>query len=159
MVRFFQILERIVNVLSAVLVAFLTVVVSTEVISRYFFGFPITITTELTTIAFPWIVALAAITITINDENLALLFVKDSFKGRKRFVIEIILRTLSLVFSVIMTKASFELNVLLSSQRMALLQFSKVVLYSSVFVSFAFMSLILAYKLYSLFAHEREVYR
>ncbi|PKL26336.1 MAG: hypothetical protein CVV46_14820 [Spirochaetae bacterium HGW-Spirochaetae-2] len=148
MLKIFNILERIVNVICALLVAFLTIVVGTEVISRYFFGFPIIITTELTSITFPWIVALAATTITMHDENISLLFVKEKFKGRMRFILEIFLRVLSILFCVFMVKSSFDLNVTLSSQRMALLGFSKVVLYSSVFFSFSVMTLILVYKLF-----------
>lgn len=148
MLKIFNILERIVNVICALLVALLTIVVGTEVISRYFFGFPIIITTELTNITFPWIVALAATTITMHDENISLLFVKEKFKGRMRFILEIFLRVLSILFCVFMMKSSFDLNVTLSSQRMALLGFSKVVLYSSVFFSFSVMTLILVYKLF-----------
>jgi TRAP-type C4-dicarboxylate transport system permease small subunit len=84
----------------------------------------------------------------MHDENISLLFVKEKFKGRMRFILEIFLRVLSILFCVFMVKSSFDLNVTLSSQRMALLGFSKVVLYSSVFFSFSVMTLILVYKLF-----------
>ena len=157
MLKIFSILERTVNVICALLVAFLTIVVGTEVISRYFFGFPITITTELTSITFPWIVALAATTITMHDENISLLFVKERFKGRPRFILEMFLQVLSILFCVFMVKASFDLSVALSSQRMALLRFSKAALYSSVLFSFSAITMILVYKLFILIKQYGEV--
>jgi TRAP-type C4-dicarboxylate transport system permease small subunit len=157
MLKIFSILERTVNVICALLVAFLTIVVGTEVISRYFFGFPITITTELTGITFPWIVALAATTITMHDENISLLFVKERFKGRPRFILEMFLQVLSILFCVFMVKASFDLSVALSSQRMALLRFSKAALYSSVLFSFSAITMILVYKLFILIKQYGEV--
>lgn len=152
-------LEKVINIISAMLVAFLTIVVGTEVISRYFFGLPIAITTELTNITFPWIVALAATTITLNDENISLLFIKEKFKGRRRFILETILQILSIIFCLFMVKSSFDLNMTLSTQRMALLGFSKVVLYSSVLLSFSIMSIIMIYKLAISIKEHSEVHK
>lgn len=140
-------LEKITNIISAFLIALLTIVVGAEVISRYFFGFPIVFTTELTSIIFPWIVALAAITITMNDENISLLFIKEKFKGRSRYIIEAVLQIISILFCILMVKSSFDLNVALSTQTTALLRLSKVVLYSSVLFSFSVMTIILVHKL------------
>lgn len=150
-------IEKIINIFSAILVALLTIVVGSEVISRYFFGLPNIYTTELTSIIFPWIVALSAITITLNDENISLVFVKEKFKGRSRFVLDTVLLIISIIFCIFMIKSSFDLNVTLSTQKMALLRLSKVVLYSSVLLSFSFMTIILVYKLIVSFKQHSEV--
>lgn len=140
-------MEMGINFICALLVAFLTIVVSTEVISRYFFGFPIAITTELTNITFPWITALAAIVITIHEENISLMFVKEKFPPRIRFYVEILINLLSITFCAVMVKSSIQLSLQLRTQTMALLGFSKIVLYGSIVVGFIMMTIVLIYQL------------
>ncbi len=140
-------MEKGINFICALLVAFLTIVVSTEVISRYFLGFPIAITTELTNITFPWITALAAISITIHEENISLMFVKEKFSPKIRNYVEILINILSITFSAIMVKSSIDLSLQLKTQTMALLGFSKVVLYGSIVVGFTMITIVLIYQL------------
>ncbi|SNS90977.1 TRAP-type C4-dicarboxylate transport system, small permease component [Anaerovirgula multivorans] len=140
-------MEKAINFICALLVAFLTIVVSTEVISRYFFCFPIAITTELTNITFPWITALAAIVITIHEENISLMFVKEKFSPRMKYYVEILINLLSITFCGIMVKSSIELSLQLRTQTMALLGFSKIILYGSFAIGFIMMTIVLIYQL------------
>lgn len=149
-------MQKFIELLCGILVGILTVVIFGSVMSRAFLDMPITITTEITSLVFPWITALAAILITVNEEHIALVFIKDKFSGNARKSIDIMILFLSIGFCAIMTKSSFDLCVKLKDQILPLTRISKVVMYGSVLVAFALMLFILVYQLLKTI---RKVYR
>lgn len=149
-------MQKFIELLCGILVGILTVVIFGSVMSRAFLDMPITITTEITSLVFPWITALAAILITVNEEHIALVFIKGKFSGNARKSIDIMILFLSIGFCAIMTKSSFDLCVKLKDQILPLTRISKVVMYGSVLVAFALMLFILVYQLLKTI---RKVYR
>ncbi len=140
-------LKKVFETICGLLVAGLTVVVVSEVISRYFLGLPIAITGELTNVMFPWITGLAAIIITINQDNISLVILKDKLSPVPRYIVDIGIYLLCLAYSTMMTYSSVKLSFELKSQRMALLKISKAYLYGAIVIAFVFITLVLCYQM------------
>lgn len=138
------------NVLSGIagiMMALLTGFVFAEVLCRYVFKSPIVITTEMTNILFPWIVALSSISIARDNGNTALVFIKEKFQGTACHIVEIIVHIIMLYFSVFMSVASFNLCVSLKNEILVLTRVSKVFTYGSMFIGFVGITIVVAYNM------------
>lgn len=140
-------LANVLSTIAGIMMALLTAFVFAEVVSRYVLKTPIIITTEMTNILFPWIVALSAITIAKDNGNTALVFIKEKFTGITRHVIEIIVHLIMLNFSVAMAIASYSLSYSLRNEILALTRISKVFTYGSMFICFVGIAIVVGYNL------------
>src|SRR5690625_817874 len=70
----FDLLAKIIIIFTSVLMVALTAVVFFNVIVRYFFKIPIAFTYEMVELLFPWIVFLAVINVTLDNENIDIQF-------------------------------------------------------------------------------------
>lgn len=138
------------NVLSGtagIMMALLTGFVFAEVLCRYVFKSPIVITTEMTNILFPWIVALSSISIARDNGNTALIFIKEKLSGNACHAAEIVVHIIILYFSVFMSVASFNLCVSLKNEILVLTRVSKVFTYGSMFIGFLGITIVVTYNL------------
>lgn len=135
-------IKKVFSFLNAIMVTVLVGVVVLDIVGTLL-KCPITITVELTGLMFAWITALAGVLIVMDDENIALTFIKDKFHGVTRLIVDLIIDGLSLAFSILMFKSSIEINMEMATQRMAQFGFSKCVLYSSMSVMFGLISIVL----------------
>ncbi|MDR1832211.1 MAG: TRAP transporter small permease subunit [Fusobacteriaceae bacterium] len=133
--------------IAGIMMAVLTGFVFMEVLCRYVFKRPIVITSEMTNLLFPWIVALSAIAIAKSNGNTALVFIKERFKGTTRHVIEILVHMVMLYFSVSMIIASFSLSLSLRNEILVLTGISKMFTYGSMVVGFSGVALVVSYNL------------
>lgn len=139
---FFEWIEKIFSFFNAILVTVMITVVVVDIFSTLF-KYPIIITTELTGLTFAWITCFAGVLITMRDENIALTIIKDKWKGKARLVIETIIDLLCIAFSYLMFTASWEMCISMKDLYMPLFRFPKTVLYLSMFVMFALITLIM----------------
>src|SRR5690625_7552840 len=70
----FDLLAKIIIIITSALMVALTAVVFFNVIARFFFDIPIAFTYELVELLFPWIVFLAVINVTLDNENIDIQF-------------------------------------------------------------------------------------
>lgn len=153
--RCFQVTKKTFAFFNAVMVTVLVGVVIVDVFSSLL-KFPIIITAELTGLMFAWITALSGVLIAIDDENIALTFVKNRFSPKARFYVDSLIDLVCLVFSGIMFKASVELNLEMYTQRMPLFGFSKVALYASMALMFGLIAVVLILNLIRRFVRRKE---
>lgn len=141
--RCINVLVRAFSIVGAVLMALLTLVVFTEVISRYFFGLPIAFTGELTTVLFPWMVFLMAIEVTRNRDHLSITFFRGLLPERVQWVLRLFSMLVVLAFSVFMVISSYQLSVASVNINLPVLRFmTRAHQYSSLTVSFSIISLV-----------------
>jgi TRAP-type C4-dicarboxylate transport system permease small subunit len=142
---------KIFSAASSFLMMLLTIVVFGEVISRYFFGFPITFSSELTTIFFPWMVFLMAVEVTRNRDHMAITVFRGMMPARVQSFLRFFAVFVMLFFSGYMVVSSYELSATSSSITLPVLRFmTKAYLYSSLLVSFTLIFLVLVIQLVEL---------
>ncbi|MCA0972203.1 TRAP transporter small permease [Halobacillus litoralis] len=143
--------------ISSLLMIALTVIVFAEVLSRYFFNFPLVFSNEMTLLLFPWVIFLAAISVTHHEEHLSINF----FRNRMPKVVQrwmfAFSKLVMLFFSGYMSYSAFKMGQNTASQVMPVLRISKTWLTTSVTVSFAIISLILLFHFILIILGKRDV--
>ena len=123
--------------------AALTLVVFTEVFSRYVFGLPIAFTGELTTVIFPWMVFLMAVEVTRNRDHISITYFRGLLPQRAQWWLRLLSLLVVLGFSVFMVISSYQLSVASMAIRLPVLRFmNKAHQYSSLTVSFLLIALV-----------------
>jgi TRAP-type C4-dicarboxylate transport system permease small subunit len=136
------------SALSAVLMVLLTLVVFGEVVSRYLFSLPITFSSELTTLIFPWIVCLMAVEITRNGDHIAITLFRDLTSLALQRILVILTEIIMFAFAAMLAYASYELCLAARSITLPVLTFlTKVYQYSAITVSFSLVTLVLLLRL------------
>ncbi|MDZ5710882.1 TRAP transporter small permease [Jeotgalibacillus haloalkalitolerans] len=153
-------IDRIVDVLdliASVMMVVLTAVVFGEVLSRYVFDLPLVFSNELTLLLFPWVIFIAAISVTKNEGHLSINFFRNLMpKAVQRWVFAFS-KLVMLFFSVYMSFSAYRMGENTASQVMPVLRISKTWLITSVSVSFAVISLILIYQFVMIVLGKLEV--
>jgi len=146
-----RIIERLISLFSALgggLMVLLTLVVFGEIVSRYFLGLPITFSSELTSVIFPWIVFLMAVEVTKRNDHIAITLFCNLGPPWLRRAMAIFAQGVMLVFSVCLTYSSYLLCVASQHITLPVLTFmTKVYQYSAITVSFALVSIVLLLRL------------
>ncbi|MGM8364811.1 TRAP transporter small permease [Virgibacillus sp. W0181] len=138
----------IVRIITNILMALLTMIVSFEVISRYFLNTPVKQTSELAAIVFPWMAFLAAIIVTKDNGHFAVSYFRNFLPKKMQVVSIFITKLIMLYFSVYMIISSVQLFNISASQRLPVLQISKAWLHYSITAAFIGITLVIVYQLY-----------
>ncbi|MFA5028910.1 MAG: TRAP transporter small permease [Candidatus Methylomirabilota bacterium] len=150
-------IERLIALFSALgggLMVLLTLVVFGEIVSRYFLGLPITFSSELTSVIFPWIVFLMAVEVTQRNDHIAITLFCSLGPPWLRRAMTIFTLSVMLFFSACLTYSSYLLCVASQHITLPVLTFlTKVYQYSAITVSFALVSIVLLLRLL------REIWR
>jgi len=139
MERMFTAFEKIVNVItviSSVLMTLLTIIVFAEVLSRYVFNFPIVVSSQLTSLLFPWLIFLGSIAVTYYEEHLAITFVREKFPEKVQKIIVVFEKLIILFFTIAIMVAAYDLSQAVANQSIPLLKISKSWLYYSLVFPF-----------------------
>lgn len=92
-------LTKALEVICISLFAFITIVGLYQIITRYAFNSPSTISEELLTFAFTWMALLSASLVFGKCEHMRMEFVANLFKGKAAIVLNIFSEVLVLIFS------------------------------------------------------------
>nr|TXF85648.1 TRAP transporter small permease [Alkalicoccus halolimnae] len=139
---------RYIEGVSSFLLAVLTVVVFSEVLSRYVFQTPLVFSNEMTQLLFPWMIFVAAIAVTHDDAHLSVSYFRDRLPYFMQKGLYMFSKVVMLIFSVFMIVSSMQFVGNVSGQVMPVLRISSGWLASSVVFSFIFISLVLIYQIY-----------
>ncbi|WP_229717813.1 TRAP transporter small permease [Thalassobacillus devorans] len=131
------------EVIAGILMVLLTLVVFAEVLSRYVFDYPISSSTEMTQLLFPWMIFLGTIAVTKNEDHLKITVLQERFSLGAQWVMQLFAKVVMLLFSVYMVYASYLLASAVQMQPLPMLRISKSWLYISVTVSFVLVCLLL----------------
>lgn len=101
---------NVLDLFSGILLAILTCVILVEVVGRYFFNHPFTLTYDLALLIFPYIVMASMVSITFHNEQLGIVFFKDKMTGNIKKIALVIIDILTLLFIFSMFLSSAKLS-------------------------------------------------
>jgi TRAP-type C4-dicarboxylate transport system permease small subunit len=145
-----------VDIFASIMLVLLTLVVFGEVLSRYVFDFPLVFSNELTKILFPWMIFVAAISVTKNEDHLSINYFRELLPKAGQKIAFIFSKLVMLYFSFYMVVSSYELAKGVINQPLPMLRISKSWLYASMTVSFSAIIIILIYQLVMIFMNKLE---
>lgn len=94
-------LTKALEVICISLFVFITIVGLYQIITRYVFNSPSTVSEELLTFAFTWMALLSASLVFGKREHMRMEFVANLFKGKAAIILNIVSEVLVLIFSVL----------------------------------------------------------
>lgn len=136
-----------VDVLASILLVLLTLVVFSEIVSRSVFNFPLVFSNELTQVLFPWMIFIAAISVTKNEGHLSISYFRELLPKSSQKWAFLFSKIVMLYFSVYMMISSYQLASSVAKQSLPMLRISRSWLYTSLIVSFACITIILVYQI------------
>ena len=94
-----NIFNKCLEAICVLIFAFIVVVGSYQIITRYVFNSPSTKSEELLTYSFTWLALLAAALVFGKKDHMRMSFIADKFKGRKAVIMSIVSEFLVMFFS------------------------------------------------------------
>jgi TRAP-type transport system small permease protein len=92
--------DKVIEFICISFVAIMTVLVTWQVITRYFFKNPSTVTEQLSKYMFVWLVLLAAAYVFGKREHMSMVFIKEKFTGRAAVTVDIIVELIVMGFAI-----------------------------------------------------------
>lgn len=148
--------QKTITIISSIFMLLLVTVVFFEVACRNIFNYPITVTSELTTVLFPWLVFLGAILVTKNSDHIAISVFVDHFPKPLKKTSIIFAKLVMLIFSLFMIASSVLLTESVMDYRLNILHISKAWLYSSVIICFIGIAIVLVYQIHHYIRYGEE---
>lgn len=99
MSKFKNILNKFLEIVCSVLFAFITCVGTYQIVVRYVFNSPSTVSEELLTYSFTWLALLAAALVFGKKDHMRMSFIADKFDGKKAIFIGIVSELLIMLFA------------------------------------------------------------
>lgn len=94
-----RIIDKTIEFICIFLIGTMTVLVTWQVITRYFFKSPSAVSEQLSKYMFVWLVLLASAYVFGKREHMSIVFLKNKLIGFKRCLIEIISEIIIMIFS------------------------------------------------------------
>ena len=94
-----NILNKFLEIVCSILFAFITCVGTYQIVVRYVFNNPSTVSEELLTYSFTWLALLAAALVFGKKDHMRMSFIADKFDGKKAIFIGIVSELLIMLFS------------------------------------------------------------
>lgn len=159
-------IRDIINWLSKILIIFtsflmiaLTITVFVNVIVRYFFSSPIAITYEMVELIFPWIIFLAVINVTNDEENIDIKYFVNLLPKPFQIVSAYLTKAVMLFFSFYIIISSFKLTSAVRNSTLPILGISKSWLYISMGVGFIGVSIVIVFQILLMIIDEKKTYK
>ncbi len=135
-VKIRSIVNQCLSWLCSILFMLLVVIGTYQIVVRYLFNTPSTVSEELLTYGFTWMALLASALVFGKREHMRMGFLADKISGVKRRILEIFIELLILFFvSVVMVYGGIQIVKLTMSQMTASLGVSMGVIYLAVLIS------------------------
>jgi len=134
------------DLIAGTLLAVLTITVLIEVVGRYFFHHPFTLTFDISLFLFPYIIMISMISITYYEEHLGLDYFKSKARGRLRGLIVFIVNSLTLLFLLFMFISSTKLSVSALDSTAGTWKISLAFYYLPLVLSFGALFFMISYK-------------
>ncbi len=129
-------MDRFLGGICILIFMLLTVIGTYQIVVRYMFNRPSTVSEELLTYGFAWLALLSAALVFGKREHMRMGFLADKIKGNARTALEVIIELLILAFvSIVMIYGGIEIVKLTMSQQTASLGIPMGIIYVVVIVS------------------------
>lgn len=112
-----SVVDTVLSTLCAVFFGLMVIVGTYQIVTRYFFNAPSTVSEELLTYSFTWMALLASAYVFGKRDHMRMGFVADKVTGTKRKVLEIAIECLILLFAMsVMVYGGFNIQQLTMTQ-------------------------------------------
>lgn len=101
MIKIRQSLDKVLEVICVVIFIFITIVGFYQIITRYVFNSPSTVSEELLIFSFTWLSLLASALVFGKKEHMRMSFLADKLKGKNSIYLNIITEIIILIFSIV----------------------------------------------------------
>lgn len=128
---------------SNILLILLTLLVVVEVISRKFFSYSFTFINPMTGLVFPWMIFLAIISVTANQDHIGVTYFRGLFPKKIQQILYLISRIFMLIFSIFMVISSYKLTSDVVHIIAPIINISRSWLYVSMVIAFVGTTLVL----------------
>lgn len=95
-----NIMNKVLETVCVVIFAFITVVGTYQIVVRYVFNSPSTVSEELLTYSFTWLALLAAALVFGMKEHMAMTYFADKIKGKKRIALRLAMEVVVMLFAI-----------------------------------------------------------
>lgn len=95
-----NIMNKVLETVCVVIFAFITVVGTYQIVVRYVFNSPSTVSEELLTYSFTWLALLAAALVFGMKEHMAMTYFADKIKGKKRIAFRLAMEVIVMLFAI-----------------------------------------------------------
>jgi len=92
-----NIMNKVLETICVFIFAFITIVGTYQIVVRYVFNSPSTVSEELLTYSFTWLALLAAALVFGMKEHMAMTYFADKIKGKKRIEVIVMLFAISVL--------------------------------------------------------------
>ncbi len=96
-----SIIDKVLASVCSFLFAAMVIIGTYQIITRYVFNSPSTVSEELLTYSFTWMALLASAYVFGKREHMRVAFVADHLKGKPRMILEVIIETLTVAVAAI----------------------------------------------------------
>lgn len=96
-----SVMDKVLSAVCCFLFAAMVLVGTYQIVSRYFFGKPSTISEELLTYLFTWMALFASVYVFGKRDHMRMGFIADKLEGRKRVILEVVIEILIIAFAAI----------------------------------------------------------
>lgn len=94
-------MDRILSSVCFVIFALMVCIGTYQIVVRYFFNSPSTVSEELLTYSFTWMALLSSAYVFGKRDHMRMGFLADKMTGKKRLILEVVIEALILAFAVI----------------------------------------------------------
>ena len=95
-----NIMNKVQETVCVFIFAFITVVGTYQIVVRYVFNSPSTVSEELLTYSFTWLALLAAALVFGMKEHMAMTYFADKINGKKRIILNLIIEVIVMLFAI-----------------------------------------------------------
>ena len=128
-------IDKILGTVCIVLFAIMVIVGTYQIVTRFVFNSPSTVSEELLTYTFAWMAMFATAYVFGKRDHMKMTFVVDKLSSEKRKVLDIAIEVLIIVFAAVLIYGGFTIMDLTMTQKTASLGVSMGVIYSVMPVS------------------------
>lgn len=136
MESFVKKISKILEVICVILFAAIVLLGTYQIVVRYVFNSPSTVSEELLTYLFTWLALLSGALVFENREHMRMSFIADKVKGKKKIVLEIFCEVVVLLFmAFVMVYGGINITILTNAQVTASLGIPMSIIYAIIPVS------------------------
>ena len=93
-------MNRMLECICVCIFAFITIVGTYQIVTRYVFNSPSTVSEELLTYSFTWLALLAAALVFGMKEHMAMTYFADKIKGNNRIILAVAMEIIVMLFAI-----------------------------------------------------------
>ena len=96
-----NVMNKVIRIISLVLIAFMVIIGTYQILVRYIFNSPSTVSEELLTYSFTWMSLFAAAYVSGKREHMRMGFLADKLSGKNLTILNVVIEIITIAFALI----------------------------------------------------------